>query len=88
MHWLRWRKHGDPNIGAAKTKAGEAQAFFQRLISDHATDECIAWPFGLKKGGYGIIKYGDRFHSVHRLACEIVHGPASRIEHGRCTLLR
>lgn len=46
----------------------------QSYFDDHVgieTDECILWPFGVDKDGYGVLPVNRR---VHRVACELAHG--------------
>ncbi len=48
-----------------------------RQMADHAGDECLAWPFGRRRNGYGSLRFGGTRKSwlAHRVMCEIAHGP-------------
>lgn len=70
MHWLRWRKHGDPLGG--RTPNGESLRYFKEVVCRYDREDCLLWPYG--RGGNGYAQIGDVY--VHRLACESRHGPA------------
>lgn len=74
-HYHRWQAHGDPNAGR-KTMNGEPKRFFDNVVSRYSGDECLGWPFADDGKGYGVINIDRRVHYVHRMACEIVNGPA------------
>jgi hypothetical protein len=38
-------------------------------------EECIDWPFGVMKEGYGRLDFRGREYLAHRLICEWAHGP-------------
>lgn len=55
-----------------KAKDGEPRAFLDALAG-HGGSECVLWPFGRFKSGYGCVGKNGR---AHRIMCEIAHGPA------------
>lgn len=55
---------------STRTKPGEPQRFFDENVG-RETDDCIVWPFGKDKDGYGVLPPNRR---VHQVACEL-HGP-------------
>ena len=68
------------------TSAGEARAFFEAALTIE-TDECIVWPYSVSQRGYGRVRDGRRPREVHRLMCEIAHGPCPpgmETAHGPC----
>ncbi|WP_270374970.1 hypothetical protein [Marinicauda sp. Alg238-R41] len=69
-HYLRFLRRGDPNSG--RTMNGDQQKY---LLS-HMWDECPKWQFPRMKDGYAQIVWdGCRGKLVHRIVCEIAHGP-------------
>lgn len=87
-HYCRWQKYGDPlGGGPAKTPDGAPMAYFHEQMA-RETNECIVWPYGLGRGGYGSIRVGDRKVPVHRYACELTYGPPGdpdmQAAHGPC----
>lgn len=43
--------------------------------------ECLTWPFARSGTGYGMVKYEGNYVGVHRVVCEMVHGPAPTGKH-------
>lgn len=58
------------------TKHGEPLKWLHNQIG-FAGSDCLMWPFGRDKGGYGCI---DR-DRAHRLMCELKYGKAPTIKH-------
>lgn len=75
-HYTRWYKYGDPLTRFAATK-GEPKKFFDGVVLNQDTDDCLIWPFAKDRHGYGRMAVNGRMQSVHRLACVVVNGPAS-----------
>lgn len=73
-HWTRWQRHGDP-LGGGTPKDGSVARFFYDVVVPFRGEECLAWPFGRDKNGYGKIHLDEGSQLVHRRACEEVHGP-------------
>lgn len=69
-HYLRFLRRGDPRSG--RTMNGAKRQY----LIDHMWDNCPKWPFPGKVRGYGQINWdGRRTVLVHRVVCEIAHGP-------------
>ena len=77
-HYERWRKFG--SVENNRTPLGEPHEYFKRVVLSCVQDECLIWPYG-SGNGYGKLKLNGCSHSVHRLACEIVHGPPPTEDH-------
>lgn len=70
MHYLRWKRHGDPEAG--RTPNGDAEQY----LFAHMHDDCPKWPFARDRRGYGRINYGGhRARLVHQVVCWAAHGP-------------
>lgn len=70
------------------TPNGAARSFFDAAMLME-TDDCIIWPYSKLENGHGHLRRDDGKTSlVHRLACEIEHGPAPEgkplATHGPC----
>lgn len=44
--------------------------------TSHQSDECLLWPMGKDRHGYGTFGYLGRIHYAHRYVCEQIYGPA------------
>lgn len=75
LHEYRSRSHGDPEAG--RTLNGRALKY----LHDHMHDDCPKWPFVRNENGYGTVRYRGRNRQIHRLVCEIVHGPPPTTYH-------
>lgn len=57
---------------------GAALQWLQQHVQ-HASDECLTWPFGNNETGYGFIRLDGRVIKASRVMCELAHGaPATR----------
>lgn len=72
-HLYRMRKHGDPLKGRAHK--GEPQRFLTDYVLTYQGDDCLFWPYGRSKAGYGVLRHEGRAKTVHRLVCTEIHGP-------------
>lgn len=65
---------------------GEPMAFFEAaMLLD--TDDCIEWPYGSDRHGYGYVLVNGKRVAVARLACAREHGdqsPGDEAAHGPC----
>lgn len=59
---------------AGRGRAGE-------YLLAHMHDDCPKWPFARGRGGYGRVQHEGRVIDVHRLVCELTHGPAPSPRH-------
>ena len=71
MHYLRWRRHGDPTF--AKTIWGDDEARFWSKVDK--TDGCWVWTATVNSNGYGQIKVAGAKWQAHRYAYELMVGP-------------
>lgn len=78
MHYIRAKRHGDPQAGRAF--AGEAEAWLDQHRR-HSGDGCLIWPFGRATGGYGVLRRGDELIFAHRAMCELAHGKPPTADH-------
>lgn len=78
-HYLRWRKHGDPQAG--RIPNGEASRFLEKEVLTYDGNNCLMWPYSRNQYGYGKLQYGHRICAVHRIVCEAFNGPAPSISH-------
>lgn len=60
-------------MGERWTRGQGPRAIAAALASN--TDECIEWPYYVRKDGYGRATVDKRSRCVHVIACEAVHGP-------------
>ncbi len=54
-----------------KTKIGVVAAYFENVVMQHTSDDCLIWPFTRNNMGYG--RLGDGY--AHIEVCKRVHGP-------------
>ncbi|KRA63113.1 hypothetical protein ASD85_06595 [Rhizobium sp. Root651] len=52
-----------------------------QYMLDHMHDGCPKWPFARNSRGYGHIQCDGKVKDLHRVVCEIVHGPAPTPDH-------
>jgi hypothetical protein len=72
-HYMRKWRHGNPSAG--RTEQGSLMAFIKKAAAHHS-DECLLWPFGVNRFGYGMLHYKGRKQNASRVVCELAHGPA------------
>jgi len=81
-HYLRWHKHGDPEILLiVKTPIGIARKWLEEhiLFSD---ENCLSWPFYRhSKDGRGITWRDGKHAFASRVMCEMVNGPPPTQKH-------
>lgn len=78
MHRERFLKYG--NVHERKRPAnGEVQDFLRKLPKD--CEECITWPFGRGKGGYGSVYFKGKGMKPSRAVCFIYNGNPPTTEH-------
>jgi hypothetical protein len=79
-HGNRFRRHGDPlktitsPRGSPKTRhapRGAHEDFITAAVLFHDDDDCLHWPFGRFRSGYGAIAG----RGAHAMVCERAHGP-------------
>ncbi|MDH1271644.1 hypothetical protein N5C81_29075 [Rhizobium pusense] len=79
-HHERWKRHGNPLLG--RTPQGRLMEFIHDVVLKHDSDDCLLWPFGRDKFGYGVFWREGKKERVHRYVCEAAHGqcPSSEYE--------
>lgn len=79
-HWFKWRRNGDPLAG--DLPRGTAPSYFRQEILSFEGDECLNWPFGKNKAGYGRVTLrGAPTSLVHVLVCGAKHGDRPTPDH-------
>lgn len=84
LHAGRFKRHGDP-LKTTRTPNGIALPWLERQVIDPGND-CIIWPFGMGKHGYGVCQYEGKVRTAHRIALilhtgidpkgmDVAHGP-------------
>lgn len=79
-HYQKLMKYNDPLGGKTATPSGAPMSFINQSIQSNS-DCCCFWPFGKAGRGYGVLHHNGRMTYVHRLVCELVHGPAPTPKH-------
>lgn len=82
MHWKRWSKHGDPSY-ITPDPVSQPKLFIRKAVNSE-TDDCIIWPFGKTKNGYGGIWHEGRTIGAHRLSLEMKKGAPHSDKHFAC----
>ena len=84
-HYLRMRRHGDPEGGEMMRVIGEFtsphEAFRARLGDPQFTDDCHEWTGSRETLGYGSVHWGGKHHRASRLSFEVFHRPLEDGEH-------
>lgn len=70
-HYRRFLRHGDPLKGGLPK--GVARDFVNHIMPYTAPANCLIWPFGKTKAGYGVIMRNTTVF-VHHIACEMRNG--------------
>jgi hypothetical protein len=70
-HYTRLKRHGDTSY----TRHGEAMRWLESM-SNHSTDECLAYPFLINAHGYGQLRNPKEKGSMlaSRMMCILAHG--------------
>lgn len=69
-HYVRWQRHGDPNV-QIKFRSPE-KSFAART---EWRGDCLIWTGTKNDNGYGQIQVDGRHYKAHRYAWERVNGP-------------
>ena len=57
------------------TKRGSVQAWIREVALAHDQDECLIWPFGTDREGYGRVRIDGARKRAHRLVLQSAVGP-------------
>jgi hypothetical protein len=71
-HLQLYYKHG--NTSQLRASPGEPARWALEVALKHTGVECLTWPFGSRKSGYGTCTYGGRKTGAHRLVCLLANG--------------
>ena len=81
-HYGRLHKHGDPLYGGPLgTPRGAGLRFVNDVVLRHTGNECLMWPLGKDKDGYGKIRVEGTTIRAHRHVCTLIHGEPPTKEH-------
>lgn len=73
-HHHRFLRHGSPTAG--RVDNGTLLNHLHNVVVPFKGDDCLIWPYTRDNTGYGKIRIAKKRHTVSRLVCELVHGPA------------
>lgn len=77
MHYRRRIRHGDPLV---KKRPANGEGWDYMMA--HMWDDCPKWPFTRDQNGYARINTKEGIpKNVHRIVCEVVHGPPPSSSH-------
>jgi|SRR5687768_7530087 len=79
-HYRRLLRHGDP-LGGAPERDGAPMRFINEVALQHASDECLTWPFGKNGGGYGVVWIDGKHVVASRYVCELANGAPPTPDH-------
>lgn len=71
-HYLRMKKYGDPNMG--EPLRGAPMAFIKKASQSKDLENCIIWPFGKSKQGYGRLSVNGKPELAHRVSLSMAIG--------------
>lgn len=69
MHYTRWRRHRSPD----HIETGKPESWLRSNLN-HASNECLKWPFGGRTNGYGTVTFEGENDSAHRVMCRLKNG--------------
>ena len=64
-----------------QTPSGTLKKYLMEIVLPYDGDECLLWPYGRDRHGYGNMKWDGRQRTVSRLVCEIVNGPPPHLKY-------
>lgn len=75
-HYTRVRNHGDamPDI-PIRVPRGALLNWVNDVAINFKDEECLNWPFGKDKDGYGSMRFKGKYCRAHRVVLEISSGP-------------
>lgn len=80
VHYLRWKRHGDPLAGRYTHPVSRIE--WLENHKDFSGDECLIWPYSRNHNGYGSVALPDGTNTMaNRLMCEMGHGEPPTREH-------
>lgn len=87
-HLHRLRRFGESGVDVPVPPAGTAlncgksTIFLKEVAFSYTGADCLDWPYGKTREGYGKAAYNGRYRGAHLIVCEVVHGrkPAPNYE--------
>lgn len=77
-HYLRWLRHGDPLAGRV---TGPNSKRWIEANSGYQGDDCLTFPLGRNRGGYGFVSSNGAKMIASRYMCVLAHGKPPTSEH-------
>lgn len=72
MHYVRWKKYGDPMVSYADRK----KIAWVETNASYGGDDCLKWPFSVNGNGRGDVSFnGVKHRSAPKAMCWLAHGP-------------
>jgi hypothetical protein len=68
-HYQRFMKYGDPT----GHHVSPLRPFVEKAVS-YTGDECLIWPFGKTKAGYGMLRINGVNVTAHSAVCRLANG--------------
>jgi hypothetical protein len=77
LHYVRWKKHGDPNkvLPQIKNKVPIEKRFWKYIVKDKNPDKCWKWTGSKISFGYGMLRHNHTGILAHRISYELLVGP-------------
>lgn len=72
-HYDGVRKAGDPTSIRKTARNGDHIAWLTRAAA-HEGEDCLIWPFGKNRSGYGHTRHDGLQTGAHRVVCILAHG--------------
>lgn len=73
VHYRSLLYRGDPT--SRLCNRGEPQRYYREVVLTYKGDECLIWPFGKDRNGYGQISVERQSRTVSRQVCIDINGP-------------
>lgn len=81
-HYGRMRNHGDPlGGGPSRATVREPMRFYREVCLTYEGDQCLIWPYGKDRKGYGQLRVVNRKRTVSNLLCTDVYGEPPTPKH-------
>lgn len=77
-HYSRWRKTGVS--GGPIWDKPDTSSFLPTALKFEG-DNCLIWPYGRAKSGYGMVYPNGKPENAHRVVCRLAHGDPPTPEH-------
>lgn len=74
-HYMKLKRHGDPNITKQVRFKGTTEERFLSRITKLGADECWPWTGTLDNNGYGLFSVKHKYVGAHRYSYQLSVGP-------------